>query len=243
MSPVSIPKIFQQTWAWSRENLNIIIGIALAIHTFPVVILTSFSTPLDPLEFSWTQFASLIVLGLFTSVLAQALLFARMRLDLFGPDAEGRRPWTLAAHYALPILLIGLVTSVLTGLGFLLLIIPGVFLAILWCVSTPALLVEDLSLAKALDRSAELTKGYRWQILGLFLIAGVILFVAGAFWEALGAVLVGGSTADAGIWFTIISQSISGFFATFFTVGQMILYRNLRGAFMGIGDEDNTIFD
>jgi|GEM_PF-2968925 len=243
MSPVAIPKILQQTWSWSRANLNIVIGVALAIHTLPVVVLSNFVAPLETLEFSWSQFGGLIILGLFTSIIAQALLFARMRLDLFGLDANGRRPWALAAHYALPILLIGLVTGVLTALGFMLLIIPGVFLAVLWSVATPALLVEDLSLGKALDRSAELTKGYRWQILGLFLIAAAIALAAGAFWEALGAVLVGGSTAEAGIWFTIISQSISGFFATFFTVGQMILYRNLRGAFVGIGDEDNTIFD
>lgn len=243
MTPISIPKILGQSWAWSRDNLNIFIGVALAIHTFPSIILASITGPLTADNFSWEAFVAIILTGLVTGVLAQALIFARMRLDLFGPDPEGRRPWGLAFHYLIPILLIGFATSALIALGFVALIIPGIYLAVIWAVATPALLVEGLSIENAFRRSAELTKGHRWHVLGFYLIAIVIGMTVNAFWTAIATALAGGELADAGIWADIITQSIAGLFATFFTIAQMILYRNLRQSQTGLGDHENSIFD
>jgi len=63
------------------------------------------------------------------------------------------------------------------------LIVPGVFLAVMLMVSTIACILEDRSPVEALKRSRELTRGNRWQLLGLVLILfipamGVVLLFA-----------------------------------------------------------------
>jgi hypothetical protein len=50
-----------------------------------------------------------------------------------------------------------------------------------WALAAPICVLEELGPIKALYRSAELTRGYRWQILGLFVLAfvcfGTVAFV------------------------------------------------------------------
>jgi uncharacterized membrane protein len=65
----------------------------------------------------------------------------------------------------------------------MILIVPGVFLAVMLLVSTIACILEDRSPVEALKRSRELTRGNRWRLLGLVLILfvlamGVVLLVA-----------------------------------------------------------------
>ena len=58
--------------------------------------------------------------------------------------------------------------------GFILLFVPGVMLSVAWIVGLPAKVLENLGPVKALGRSAELTRGHRWSIFLLVLIAGVL---------------------------------------------------------------------
>jgi len=51
-------------------------------------------------------------------------------------------------------------------------------LAIMWCVAVPACLVERLGPVQSLARSADLTKGYRWKIVGIMLLLLLMVAVA-----------------------------------------------------------------
>lgn len=59
-------------------------------------------------------------------------------------------------------------------LGLLLLAIPGIILSIYWSVCVPAMTQEKLPVFAALERSADLTSGYRWGIFGLGIISAVL---------------------------------------------------------------------
>lgn len=96
------------------------------------------------------------------------------------------------------IIWVGLLFGLLVGLGFIALVIPGLFLLVKLAVSLPALVVEDKRGSQALGRSWDLTTGYFWHVAGTvvlaFLITGVVssviqaLFVAGGwFIQALAA--------------------------------------------------------
>jgi len=71
-------------------------------------------------------------------------------------------------------------TAVAFGLGFL--IVPGLFLAVIWIISFPAMLIEGIGVSDSLYRSFELTRGNRMRILPLVLF----FLVAEAAWLALG---------------------------------------------------------
>jgi hypothetical protein len=64
------------------------------------------------------------------------------------------------------------------GLGFLLLLIPGVILAVGLALAIPAVVLEPgTSASGALSRSWELTRGARWRIFGLGITLLVLLYV------------------------------------------------------------------
>lgn len=75
------------------------------------------------------------------------------------------------------------VAGIATGLGFVVLIVPGLFLLAVWAVVAQAAAIENTDWLGALRRSAELTSGSRWHALGVLisvaLINGVIERVCG----------------------------------------------------------------
>jgi len=77
----------------------------------------------------------------------------------------------------LPYLVLLVISSVLESLGFLLLVVVGVILALMWYVAGPALLIEKLGPIASLQRSAFLTKGSKGQLFGLSLL--LVLVFAG----------------------------------------------------------------
>lgn len=84
--------------------------------------------------------------------------------------------WTLGDAFSKglrrfwPVLGVALVFSLAVMLGFALLLIPGVIALCMFYVAVPACVVEEWGVTQSMTRSAELTKGYRWPILGLVLI-------------------------------------------------------------------------
>jgi uncharacterized protein YqhQ len=74
-----------------------------------------------------------------------------------------------------PLLCVGFIGTLGVLLGIYLFIIPGIILACIWAVDVPACVAERLGPIKSLSRSAGLTKGYRWKILGILLLASAPL--------------------------------------------------------------------
>ena len=64
--------------------------------------------------------------------------------------------------------------SVLTILASLLLLVPGIVLAIFWSLAIPIAVLEDASFSVAVSRSSDLTEGRRWQILLIMFIVVVV---------------------------------------------------------------------
>jgi hypothetical protein len=124
-----------------------------------------------------------------------------------------------------------LLVSLLMGLGFMLLIVPGVILTCGLLLTPSALVLEDISGGPAaMGRSWELTKGFRGKIFGALLVAFVLLLVPGI---ALGAFALG-ATADslsesalsAGV--MLIQAVLQILVYPFFYVLTTVLYYDLR---------------
>ena len=75
-----------------------------------------------------------------------------------------------AAMSAAPVILIYLITMILTSLGLVLLIVPGLIVLAGLYLAIPAKLAENISFLSAIPRSWELTKGHRLGIWGVLLI-------------------------------------------------------------------------
>lgn len=85
------------------------------------------------------------------------------------------------AYFLGGLVLLGLPT-ILAGyfgamLGLLLLFIAIPIVMCMWYVAVPACVVERLGAFESLQRSAALTKGYRWKVFGLLTLVAIAFFV------------------------------------------------------------------
>lgn len=85
-----------------------------------------------------------------------------------------------------------LVASLLIGLGFIALIIPGIILAVRYSLLDAVVVIENKDTSKSRARSTELTIGQRWQIFGaaiiffvFFLILSFVIYLPLGFSESL----------------------------------------------------------
>ncbi len=62
------------------------------------------------------------------------------------------------------------------GLGWVLLLVPGLMLITMWTAAFPALVGEDCGVIESFGRSRALTKGFRWPIFGTLLVAVIIIY-------------------------------------------------------------------
>jgi MFS family permease len=165
---------------------------------------------------------------------------------LLAYDAKLGRPLRMRGYIGaalsviVPLFLVSLLVQILIGLGILALVVPGLWLIAVFSVVVPAVVIERAG-SGALARSAELTRGYRWPILGLFLIMWLIALGLAA---ALGAIVLGGSLAVfdvgepgpvEGLILTALVAAISAIAYGFTNVMVSLLYARLRAIKDGVG--------
>jgi hypothetical protein len=138
--------------------------------------------------------------------------------------------------------------SILVGLGIaiglILLIIPGIMLAVRWSVALPACVVENKGPFESMRRSADLTRGHRWKIFGIFVLLLIGVIVAGIIVAAIVGVIV----AVGGI-VGIVLAAVIGFVAmaiytAYLNTVLVMIYHDLRAVKEGVDTEQiAAVFD
>jgi len=82
------------------------------------------------------------------------------------------------------VLLIAILAALAIFVGLLLLIIPGLIVAVMLAVAIPALVFEDRRGGEALRRSWELVKGSFWHVLGTIIVTALITGVVAGIFDA-----------------------------------------------------------
>ena len=75
----------------------------------------------------------------------------------------------------MPVIGVSVLMLVLIMIGSLLLLVPGLVLWTMFLVAVPVCMVERLGPVQSLRRSAELTKGNRWRLFGMFLLLAIVV--------------------------------------------------------------------
>ena len=117
-----------------------------------------------------------------TYIVAASLLTAIIARTLV-PESGGSYPsltQSLAAVVRdfIPLVMIALISGLAVVLGLFLLVLPGVILGVILAVVMPVRIIERTRFVQTFVRSAVLTNGDRWPILGL-LIASIVIEIAG----------------------------------------------------------------
>jgi hypothetical protein len=175
-------------------------------------------------------------------------------------DLNGRRvvlgdSLRVGLRNCLPLIGLAILTGLGVAIGFVLVIIPGFILMVMWSVAVPAKVVEKVGVFHAFTRSRDLTRGRRWPIFGLFVIyaigawvlSAVILAAFAPFALAKGlptAETMGSFTSSLSVMQLIADPLIATVTTLVSTAGLATLYSELRGSREGVGPEAlASVFD
>jgi hypothetical protein len=122
------------------------------------------------------QYANILVniMGfVFWGFAAAAITYAAYAA-LNDEDINVGRALSTGLQHIGPVVLCMLIGGIAIYIGIIFLILPGLYLAALWFVIIPAIVIERVGFG-AFGRSARLTKEYRWPLVGLLLLYSLIL--------------------------------------------------------------------
>ena len=83
--------------------------------------------------------------------------------------------------FSLAMIMIGVGIGV--GIGLVLLIVPGIILALMWALTIPVAVLEDKGLRDSTSRSAELTKGSRGRVFMIYFLFLTLTYIVYVLWE------------------------------------------------------------
>jgi uncharacterized membrane protein len=213
LRPLSVGEILDTSFSLYRRHFGALATVSLVCTGLPLVLRLF-------VEASGGLFANLTLVLLYFLCLVVLSLVATGATVFIVSESYLGRPLTAreALVRATPHLVRILIASLLMGLvillGFLLMVIPGVMLAVGLAVAIPAVVLEaGRSASGALSRSWELTRGSRWRIFGLGLTLFVLLYIPVVAISGLVAVLVPRGAAagfGASSTATIVALAIGG---------------------------------
>lgn len=125
--------------------------------------------------FSFLYFAAVLV-PVIAYVGIQGVIVRAAISDRLGQGFQLQTAVKIAIRNILPIIILGIGMTLLAGLGFLLLIVPGLYILAMFYLYVPSIMFERSGFS-GLARSMEMTKGYRWPIVGIILIMLVLSWV------------------------------------------------------------------
>ena len=204
MSKLATGDIWQATIAVIRAHFGVLVAIAAPFTLLVDMVMTLFG-PVVPTTIAAFTPQVVLVLVILPGMVGAIAQLAVARLVALPDDMP--RAALAAAFVAFPAYAGAILLSALpTGFGFVLFIIPGLYLMARLFLVLPVVVVERLPIVATLQRSWTLTDGNAWPIM-LFL-ALMLLFLLGA--SALGS---GVGMALASVLTLLGMKAVGGFVA------------------------------
>jgi hypothetical protein len=169
-----------------RDQVGVLLPAALVVFAINAVV-------------SWVFNDGLLALVAAVVSLVLAILYEGMVVQLVRDVQDGRRDSSVGELFSsvspvlLPLIGVSILGGIGIGIGFVLCIVPGLFLLTFWSVVAPVTVIERPGVFSAFGRSWELVRGYAWPVFGTIVL--VFLLVVAA---SIAAALIGLALGDVG---------------------------------------------
>jgi hypothetical protein len=184
VQPISPGSIVSQIWEIYRDQFSVLVSTAVALYGLQFVVYLLLPNA--------AGFALAVLFW------ALAILYQGMVVKLVQDIQDGRRDHSVAdlvrsvQPVFWPLVGVSLLFGIGLGIGFVLLIIPGLILMVIWSVVAPVTVLERPGVFAAFGRSRGLVRGNGWNVFGVilivFLAVAVISLAAGLAASGLGTV-------------------------------------------------------
>lgn len=143
-----------------------------------------------------------------------------------GERPRARRALSAGLEDFAPIFFAVVLAGLGIALGLVLLILPGIYLAVRWYFVPQTVVVEGARRTAALDRSGELVRGMWWRTFGLILLANLAAFLPGVLlitpFDAIA------DSNDRAVWSLVGTMATETITAPFVALFSTLLYYDLR---------------
>lgn len=230
--------VIVRSWTILSRHLLAFLGLVAILEAVPLIGLPK----LTPLLASPGVLGSILVsmvsgiVAVIFSALSQAVVVYATFQDLRGRELSPAESLSRGLARMLPAIATSILEAIAIVIGLVLFVAPGLIALAAFAVSLPVCVVERDGPIGSLSRSAELTRGYWWPILG---VAISILIVNGVVGLSIRAALPG-----AALPVNIANWAWNVFVTAFSSVYAANLYHDLRAVKEGIGiQEIASVFD
>lgn len=210
----SVSVFFKNFW----QITKIVVVVVTPFQIVAALNATAIST-------QWELTTWTVLLGAACKVLvAPPLIYSLLKAIQTGTPAGIQESYRWGLSKFVKLAICALITAVLTGLGYVLCIIPGIIVSLSLAVVYPVAVLEERSVSDVLRRSSDLTRGHRMEIFVVYLVVGIVMAIAaGICGLAIGMIN----------WVpvTIIGSIASDVFEQLFTVLSLVLYLSLSQGF------------
>ncbi len=202
---------------------------------FPVILLASYVSTIknNPL-LAASIFLGTLVLQLILAQVVTAGITYGVYQQMRGKSPSLLDCLKVGLSRLVPVLVVAFLSGIIVFVGLLFCVVPGFIVATMLAVVIPVTVEERLGLFSAMQRSSNLTTGFRWQVFGVLLVLGLL--------QQIPAQILTRTVHDLGslLMFTILAAvPTTGLQAT----ASAVMYYRLRSVKEGIDvDQISSVF-
>ena len=175
LKPMNVGEILDSTFKLFKEKFKSYLGITLlGVGAATIINIL--------MQISFSYQSGVVFFGLIFGLISMSISFAmtaglvkKASEQIMGRDISINEAYRFGLGKIWPMFLASLLYGIAVTLGLILLIIPGIFLSISFCLFFYAIVVEGTGPWNALKRSKKLIKGSWWRTFGIVLI--ILIFV------------------------------------------------------------------
>ncbi len=192
LRPLSTSELLDRTFHLYKNNFLVFLGITaipqLVVLALRLLYATTLTGPLD--RFNGMAIVVSIASYVAIEISAAATVIAVSNIHLDRPIGVGSA-FAGARSSMVRVLLITLAVSIAAGIGLIFLIVPGVYLWLMWSLAIPATVLEGGGLNVSTTRSKYLTQGSRGRIFVICLLIVILVWIVSVICEFPLGVLIG----------------------------------------------------
>lgn len=167
----------QDSWFFLKNH-----AIALSIIIFPIVIpleiiSVTYQEVIASEELAWSDQIIPIFIGLLAYPVYSVAVIFYIVSAIAGERVETKSLWQLGVKFWLPYFVLTCIAGIAIMIGLVLLLVPGIILAVRYSFSEFDLLLNKSTPLDAMKSSWSLTREYMWVILGGLTIITIALYV------------------------------------------------------------------
>lgn len=201
-------------WQIYRQQFRVLFGTAVVLYAVQFVVYLALAAS--------AGVALTILFG------ALSILYQGMVVKLVQDVQDGRRDHSVGELVRSvdpvfwPLVAVSLLFGLGVAIGFVLLIVPGVILVVLWAVVAPVTVLERPGVFAAFGRSRELVRGNGWNVFGVIAVVFLAVVLVSA-----AAGIGSGSLGSVGR--ALVQWAVNAALAPATALSASVLYFALRG--------------